>query len=74
MPPSIPDEYNDEDGIEVELEPEEDFQVEPEIQPEYIADNVLEDSEDESIEVSSLDNFDEIKQDEIDEFSGKKSR
>ena len=70
--PSIPEEFNEEDGIEVELEPEEDIQIEAEEQPEPIADNVFEDSADESIEVSSLDNFDEIKQDEIDEFSGNK--
>ena len=70
--PSIPEEFNEEDGIEVELEPEEDIQIEAEEQPESIADNVFEDSADESIEVSSLDNFDEIKQDEIDEFSGNK--
>ena len=68
--PSIPEEFDEEDGIEVDLDPEVDeISNEPEISSDLTSET-FDESSDDFIEVSSLDEFDEIKSDPIDEFAG----
>ncbi len=75
--PIIPEEFDDEDAIVVELEPEDDEEsVNPDL-PEFEqntessdSDSTINETTDDGIDISSLDDFEDIKLDSIDEFTG----
>lgn len=68
--PSIPEEFDEEDGIEIEIEPEEDGTPTDTELPHDLTPEPIDESPNDFIEVSALDEFDEIKSDALDEFAG----
>jgi GGDEF domain-containing protein len=75
--PIVPEEFDDEDSIVVELEPDDDDEPLNSSLSEFDHsiessdnDSTINETPDDGIEISSLDNFEDIKLDSIDEFTG----